>query len=105
MKKRGFKSEKGEPMSVTQMVVERSTFQLLASIVGPFAVIHTAVDQSSKFFKKINKFKKWGPSVVGLSLIPILPMILDEPVEHGLEWAFGNYGPWAKSGGHKKKLD
>ena len=38
---------------------------------------------------------RWGPSVAGLSVIPLLPMYLDEVVEHGVEWAFSHYGPWA----------
>lgn len=83
------------PCSMPQLLTERSTFQLVASIIVPTIVIHTSVSTSQKFFKKIGKFTKWGPSIVGLSMIPLLPLYLDEPVEHALEHAFDNYGPWA----------
>jgi fission process protein 1 len=104
VKRRGNKSENGEPMTVTQVVVERSVFQLFASIALPFAIIHTTVDVAKKVFTKMNKYQKWGPSIVGLSIIPLLPICCDEPVEHALEWAFSQYGPWAhKDSKHEKK--
>ena len=39
--------------------------------------------------------KRWFPSLFGLSIVPLLPMYLDEPVEQALEWGFERYGPWA----------
>ena len=93
--KRGYVNEKQVPMSMTQLVVERSTFQAVASITVPFLVIHTTVDVVKKICEKAGRFKKWGPSVAGLCIIPFLPLYLDEPVEHGLEWVFERYGPWA----------
>ena len=65
------------------------------------AVIHTTVHASHNFFHRIGRFTKWGPSITGLSIIPLLPMYLDGIVEEGLETIFHNYGPWA----HKDKHD
>lgn len=95
LKQRNYISEKGHPMSMTQCIVERSAFQAIASVAVPFLVIHTAVDTSKKIFAKAKMFQRWGPSVVGLGIIPLLPMYLDHPVESGLEHIFENYGPWA----------
>jgi fission process protein 1 len=80
LKKRGYITEKGEPMSMTQCIVERSTFQAVASMAVPTLIIHTAVDTAKKLTHKYGRFTKWGPSIVGLSIIPLLPMYLDHPV-------------------------
>ena len=98
LKERNYMTEKGVPMSMTQCIVERSAFQAVASIALPFAVIHTAVDVSKRFFNKIGRYTKWGPSIVGLSIIPALPLYLDHPVEHAIEWGFERFGPWATHG-------
>ena len=92
---RGYITEKNQPMTLTQCVVERSAFQAVASIIVPFVIIHTTVDVTKRICYKIGRFKKWGPSVIGLSIIPLLPMYLDAPVEHAIEWSFERYGPWA----------
>ncbi len=66
LRKRGYVTEDTRvPMSMTQLVVERSTFQAVASIIVPFAVIHTTVDVSKKMMKG-TRFAKWGPSIAGL---------------------------------------
>lgn len=99
LKERGYVHENTkEPVTMTQCVVERATFQGVASIGIPFMLIHSTVNVSHRIFKKIGKFNRWGPSLTGLSLIPLLPMYLDEPVEHALEKAFAKFGPWAKKG-------
>jgi fission process protein 1 len=124
LKKRNYLTEKGEPMSMTQCIVERSTFQAVASIAVPTLVVHTAVDIAKKVTTRVGRYTKWGPSIVGLSIIPLLPMYIDHPVgkygctrlilcgvsliyvfvvfsEHALEWTFANYGPWANKKSHK----
>lgn len=93
---RGYKSHEGKPMTMTQCIVERSVFQGLASIVIPFGVIHSTVSIGKKIFNKIGKFQKFGPSILGLSIIPLLPMYLDHPVEQGIEHVFAKYGPWSE---------
>ena len=101
MKGRGYVTEAtahspSKPMSMTQLVVERSVFQAVASVAVPFAIIHTAVDTTRKICAKLGRFQKWGPSIVGLSVIPFLPLYLDHPIERGLEYCFARYGPWAE---------
>ncbi len=98
LKKNNYRHEKtGHEMSMAQILVERSSFQFVASLAGPAIIIHTAVDLAKKAAAKFNRFQKWGPSIVGLAVIPLLPMYLDEPAEHYLEAGFERYGPWAKN--------
>ena len=99
--KRNYVTEKNVPMSLSQCIVERAAFQTLASVVIPFAVIHTTVDIAKKAFKKIGRFQRFGPSIVGLAVIPLLPMYLDHPVERAIEWSFEKFGPWAHKKSHK----
>jgi fission process protein 1 len=99
LKERGYVHETTkEPVSMAQCVVERATFQAVASIGIPFVLIHSAVSVSHKFFKKIGRFNRWGPSITGLAIIPLLPMYFDEPIEHALEHGFSKFGPWARTG-------
>lgn len=69
------------------------TFHLLGSLVFPAIVIHFTVHQSEKFFHRVNKFRKWGPILAGLGMIPILPFAVDIPTEHAIDWAFEKYWP------------
>lgn len=92
---RGYVTETKQPMTLTQCVVERSTFQLIASLIVPAVLIHTTVDIGKHLFKRIGRFQRFGPSILGLSMIPFLPLYLDHPVESGIEYVFERYGPWA----------
>lgn len=94
--RRGYITEHNKPMTLTQCIVERSTFQAIASLALPTLIIHTSVDMAKHATKRIGRFGKWGPSIVGLSMIPLLPLYLDEPVEKAIEWGFEHYGPWAE---------
>ena len=95
--KRGYINEHTKkPLSMSQLIVERSTFQAIASVIVPFLVIHTTVDTVKKVTKKYGRFQKWGPTIAGLSIIPFLPLCLDEPVERALEYSFERFGPWAE---------
>ena len=99
-KSRGYQTDQGVSMTMSQCVIERATFQALASVAIPFALIHTSVDLTKKICKRIGRFQKWGPSVAGLLAIPILPIYLDEPVEKAVENFFHQYGPWSSNDKH-----
>lgn len=63
--------------------------------------IHSVVDFAGRTFKKRNAPKfviRWGPSLVGLSLLPALPIVFDDPVESLIEKAFDKF--WPIAGGH-----
>eukprot|EP00301_Raphidiophrys_heterophryoidea_P017395 c2733_g1_i1.p1 GENE.c2733_g1_i1~~c2733_g1_i1.p1 ORF type:complete len:201 (+),score=34.57 c2733_g1_i1:84-686(+) len=59
-------------------------FQTLASLLLPAVVIHSVVKHSQQLFVKVGRFTKWGPSVLGLAVIPFLPLA-DHPIEHAVE--------------------
>lgn len=65
LKKRNNRTESGEYMTMTQLIIERSAFQALASIALPFLLIHTTVDITKKVCNKVGRFQKWGPSLAG----------------------------------------
>ena len=98
---RGYKNEHNETITMTQCVVERTTFQLIASMAIPTLIIHSTVDITHKILKKMNRFQKWGPTIAGLCVVPLLPLYIDHPVEQVLEWTFKNYGPWAVKKSHE----
>lgn len=74
-----------------------AVFQGLASLVLPAVIIHTVVHQTQHAlekpsFAKMPRVVKWGPSVVGLVLIPFLPLI-DPPVEYVCDALFDKAWP------------
>ena len=34
------------------------------------------------------RLNSWGPTVTGLSIVPVLPYLYDKPVEHATDFAF-----------------
>lgn len=49
----------------------------------PALTIHTAVKQAKKAFVNVKNptVKAWGPTTVGLAILPALPFMFDHPVE------------------------
>jgi len=70
------------------------TFQVLASLLMPTVIIHTAVHQSQKLLKNNRSavLARWGPCLIGLALIPAMPY-LDHPVERAIESGFNALWP------------
>ncbi|KAI8902471.1 mitochondrial 18 KDa protein-domain-containing protein [Globomyces pollinis-pini] len=74
-----------------RVVLQRSIFQILASLALPALTIHTAVDFAAKQMKKYPQYPrllKFGPTGLGLALIPALPIMFDDPIEIAMEKAF-----------------
>lgn len=84
---------------VARQAVETTVFQFIASLAIPTMLIHTAVHQTQNAVKRMPKLPSmvmvWGPSCVGLALVPILP-IVDEPVEKATEMLFDAVWPTPK---------
>ncbi|CUM62886.1 uncharacterized protein PRCAT00000445001 [Priceomyces carsonii] len=70
--------------------LKRGVFQSIASMGLPAFTIHSSVRYSSYFFKnaKSRALKSYGPVGVGLCIVPLLPLVFDEPVEHAIDWLF-----------------
>ena len=97
------KSKKGEEGNVPRAVAFQTIFQGLASIGLPYMIIHTAVHQSQKLcLKRAPRFAVIIPSMIGLAIIPLLPSVCDEPVEHLLEEAFDYAWPHNEDTPHAK---
>ncbi|KAG1136965.1 hypothetical protein G6F37_011368 [Rhizopus arrhizus] len=70
--------------------VKRGVFQSLASMAFPMLTIHSVVKYSAIGFKNVKnvKVKAWGPTMLGLGVIPFLPFLFDEPIEHLVDKVF-----------------
>lgn len=70
--------------------LKRGLFQSIASMGLPAFTIHSAVRYSSILFKNssISALKTYGPVGIGLGIVPLLPYVFDEPVEHVIDWVF-----------------
>ncbi|KAF9283498.1 hypothetical protein BGZ68_005318 [Mortierella alpina] len=75
---------------VGMTVVKRGIFQGLASLLMPAITIHTVVHQSGKIFKNSANatLKKWGPTAIGLCVVPALPIMFDHPIETAVDKVF-----------------
>lgn len=88
-----YKLEVGNDLAETDwrvQFVKRGVFQSLASMALPAFTIHSAVRYSSVIFKNssVKPLRTYGPVAVGLGIVPLLPYIFDEPVEHAVDWLF-----------------
>jgi fission process protein 1 len=71
-----------EPTRLGLVTVKRAVFQGVASMALPAFTIHTAVKQAGRRFAtaKSPTVKRWGPTLVGIGIVPFLPYLFDEPV-------------------------
>lgn len=85
----------------TEVLVATGAYKLVfhgvVSLGLPFVIIHSAVHQAHNLFSKevfasMPRVVKWGPSAIGLGLIPLMPL-LDPPAEHVLETVFDAVWP------------
>ncbi|KAF8940964.1 mitochondrial 18 KDa protein-domain-containing protein [Dissophora ornata] len=88
----GYKAKiSGAPNDVVGMtVLKRGIFQGLASLLMPAITIHTVVHQSGRLFKHSANatMKKWGPTAIGLCVVPALPIMFDHPIETAVDKVF-----------------
>eukprot|EP00943_MAST-04B_sp_MAST-4B-sp1_P008724 g8724.t1 len=79
-------------------------FQLLASIIVPSLIIHTAVHKCQAAVKNSTNvtLRRYGPTALGLAIIPLLPFTIDEPIEHFVDYTFNMVWPHDDDGGHKE---
>ncbi|KAF2864541.1 hypothetical protein K470DRAFT_273864 [Piedraia hortae CBS 480.64] len=83
------------------VVVQRGIFQSIASMGLPAMTIHSVVKYSGRAMKNVKnqRLRTWGPIGLGLSVVPMLPRLFDEPVERATEWLF--YNTFKAVGGEK----
>ncbi|OGM40947.1 hypothetical protein ABOM_010497 [Aspergillus bombycis] len=92
-------SDSLEPWPTTQIpliedyrvvMAKRAVFQSIASMGLPALTIHSVVKYSGRALKNSKSvwFRTWAPIGLGLSVVPFLPYIFDEPVDEAVEWSF-----------------
>ncbi|KAF9993141.1 hypothetical protein BGZ65_011393 [Modicella reniformis] len=88
----GYKAKiAGAPNDVVGItVVKRGIFQGLASLIMPAITIHTVVHQSARLFKNSANvtLKRWGPTAIGICVVPALPIMFDHPIETAVDKIF-----------------
>lgn len=74
------------------VMAQRAIFQAVASMGLPAFTIHSVVRYSGRALKdaKNKTLRTWAPIGLGLAVVPFLPRMFDEPVEHATEWIFHN---------------
>ncbi|TGZ82644.1 hypothetical protein EX30DRAFT_330011 [Ascodesmis nigricans] len=72
------------------VMAQRAIFQSIASMGLPAFTIHSVVKYAGKAMKDVKnvRVRTWGPIGLGLAVVPALPYMFDEPVEHATEWVF-----------------
>ncbi|KAH8690860.1 mitochondrial 18 KDa protein-domain-containing protein [Talaromyces proteolyticus] len=72
------------------VMVKRAVFQSIASMGLPAFTIHSVVRYSGRALKNSKNvfLRTWAPIGLGLSVVPLLPYLFDQPVEHAVEWSF-----------------
>ena len=98
-----WKESKKPDGNPTRAFVHATIFQGVASLALPMFIIHQAVHAAQYATKKIGRFRKWGPTIAGLALIPALPYAVDEPCEHVIDYAFEQLWPEPGKEHEKKK--
>ena len=66
---------------------KRAVFQSIASMLLPAVTIHTVVHETRKLVARYRWKSRWLPSLLGLSVVPFLPLY-DEPVERIVDALF-----------------
>lgn len=71
------------------VAAQRAVFQSLASMALPAFTIHSVVRYSGRMMKNVKnaRLRTFGPVGLGLAVVPALPYLFDEPVEHAVEGA------------------
>ncbi|CDZ96671.1 Uncharacterized conserved protein [Phaffia rhodozyma] len=79
-----------ETTRLSLLASKRAVFQGVASMALPAFTIHTVVKQSGRLFVNVKnpRLKTWGPTLTGLAVVPLLPYLFDEPVEHATDYAW-----------------
>ena len=89
----------GRRRQVARVVLFMSLFHSIATMLIPAVAIHEAVHLAMVLLKRAAaspSVQLWVPTMVGLSLIPALP-IVDEPLHHALKRLFDRLWPEAQA--------
>ncbi|KAK9466706.1 mitochondrial 18 KDa protein-domain-containing protein [Lipomyces arxii] len=90
LKAKGEELTTGVPPDWRVAMLQRGVFQSIASMGLPAFTIHSTVKYASKAMNKTANptLRRWGPVGLGLSVVPLLPYLFDEPVEEAVNFVF-----------------
>jgi len=94
----------GRRRQVARVVLFMSIFHSIATMLIPAVAIHEAVHFAMALLKRAAaspRIQLWVPTMVGLSLIPAMP-IVDEPLHHVLKGLFDRLWPEARAADAKE---
>lgn len=89
----------GRRRQVARVVLFMSIFHSIATMLIPAVAIHEAVHFAMALLKRLAaspRIQLWVPTMVGLSLIPAMP-IVDEPLHGALKLLFDRLWPEAQA--------
>lgn len=72
------------------VATKRAVFQSIASMGLPAFTIHSTVKYAGKAMANVKnqRLRTFGPVGLGLAVVPALPYLFDEPVEHAVDYVF-----------------
>lgn len=70
-----------------------AVFQSLGSMLFPALIIHQAVHQSERLLRSVGRASRFGPTALGLAVVPFLPYMVDHPVELAVDLVFDRFWP------------
>ncbi|KAF4654718.1 WD repeat-containing protein 44 [Perkinsus chesapeaki] len=86
-----------QKIRVWTAAAKATTFQMVASLALPFAIIHSTVHYSGVVLRRLApknaRLLQLGPTMIGLAIVPFLPVVCDKPIEHGVDLIFEKWGP------------
>lgn len=92
--------EKGsETNIVVRTATKQALFQSTASMILPAFTVHQTVHWSDRLLKKMQiggRLGKFGPTGIGLAIIPALPFMFDHPIEHLYDLVYEKVWPLEK---------
>ena len=74
--------------SIAVLAAERSSFHLIASVALPYVAVSQATRLARAVLHRFGAFQRVGPAIVGLCTIPMLPLLIDDPVSDALRDVF-----------------
>jgi mitochondrial fission process protein 1 len=85
---RGYVTKENKPISAQRYILQRSVFQVLSTIIFPYGIINATIGLGNVIVQRAARFQRYGPSILALCVIPLIPRYIDKPIEEAIEYIF-----------------
>jgi mitochondrial fission process protein 1 len=85
---RGYMTKDNRPLNAQRYFLQRSIFQGLSTILFPYGIINATIGLGKLIFRRAGSFQRYGPSILALCVIPLMPKYIDKPIEEAVEFIF-----------------